>query len=58
VDAPPVYQQIAPRAFQLQQLGMNNAAIARRFGVTDKTVAKALIGKRHSLKPKTKHLDT
>jgi hypothetical protein len=38
----PVYQQIAPKAFQLQQLGMSDSAIARSLGVTDKTVAKAL----------------
>jgi hypothetical protein len=41
-EAPPVYQQIAPKAFQLQQLGMSNSAIARRLEVTDKTVAKAI----------------
>ena len=41
-DAPPIYQQIAPKAFQLQQLGMNNSAIARRLGVNDKTVARAV----------------
>jgi hypothetical protein len=40
--AAPVYQQIAPKAFQLQQLGMSNLAIARRIGITDKTVAKAV----------------
>ncbi len=38
----PVYQQIAPKAFQLQQIGMSNLAIARRLGVNDKTVAKAI----------------
>jgi hypothetical protein len=38
----PVYQQIAPKAVQLQQLGMSNSAIARRLGVTDRTVAKAI----------------
>ena len=41
-EAPPVYQQIAPKAFQLKQLGMSNSAIARRLGVTDRTVAKAI----------------
>ena len=41
-DAPPIYQQIAPKAVQLQQLGMNNSAIARRLGVNDKTVARAM----------------
>jgi len=40
-DSPPIYQQIAPKAFQLQQLGMSRSAIARRLGVTDKTVANA-----------------
>ena len=41
-DAPPIYQQIASKAFQLQQLGMSSSAIAKRLGVTDKTVAKAI----------------
>jgi hypothetical protein len=41
-DAPPIYQQIAPKAFQLQQVGMSSVAIAKRLGVTDKTVAKAV----------------
>jgi predicted transcriptional regulator len=41
-EAPPVHQQIAAKAFQLQQLGMSDSAIARRLGVTDKTVAKAI----------------
>jgi len=40
--APPVYQQIAPRAVQLQQVGTSESAIARRLGVTDKTVARAI----------------
>jgi hypothetical protein len=39
---PPIYQQVASKAFQLQQLGMSSLAIARRLGVTDKTVAKAV----------------
>ena len=38
----PVYQQIAPKALQLQQLGMSDSAIAKRLGVTDRTVAKAI----------------
>jgi len=42
-DAPPIYQQIAFKAFQLQQLGLSNSAIVRRLGVTDKTVNKAII---------------
>jgi len=41
-DAPPVYQQIAPKAVQLQQLGMSDSAIAKRLGITDKTAAKAI----------------
>ena len=40
--AAPVHQQIASEAFQLQQLGMSNSAIARRLGITDKTVGKAM----------------
>lgn len=40
--AAPIYQQIAPKAFQLKQLGISGSAIARRLGVTDKTVAKAV----------------
>ena len=39
---PPTYQKIAPKALQLQQLGMSKLAIAKRLGVTDKTVGKAL----------------
>jgi hypothetical protein len=39
--AAPVYQQIAPKALQFQQLGMSNSAIAKRLGITDKTVTKA-----------------
>ena len=41
-DAPPIYQQIAPKAFQLQQVGMSDSAIAKRLGITDRTVAKAI----------------
>ena len=41
-EAPPIYQQIAAKAFQLQQLGMSNSAIAKRLGITDKMVAKAI----------------
>jgi hypothetical protein len=40
--AAPIYQQIAPKAVQLQQLGMSSSAIGRRLGVTDKTAAKAI----------------
>jgi hypothetical protein len=39
---PPIYQQIAPKALQLQRLGMSRLAIAERLGVTDKTVGKAI----------------
>jgi predicted transcriptional regulator len=42
VRAPFAYQVIATRAAPLKQLGMSASAIARRLGVTDKTVAKAL----------------
>ena len=41
-STPPAYQQIAPKALQLQQLGMSSLAIANRLGVTDKTVTKAV----------------
>ncbi len=40
--AAPVYQQIAHKAFHFKQLGMSNSSIARKLGVTDKTVAKAV----------------
>jgi hypothetical protein len=40
--AAPIYQQIAPKAFQLKQLSLSNCSIARRLGITDKTVAKAV----------------
>jgi orotate phosphoribosyltransferase-like protein len=39
---PPVYQQIAPKALQLQQLGLSNSAIAKRLEVSDKTASKAI----------------
>jgi hypothetical protein len=42
-EVPPIYRQIAPKAVQLQQVGMSSPAIARRLGVTDKTVNKAII---------------
>jgi hypothetical protein len=41
-DAASIYQQIASKAAQFQQLGMSNLAIARRLGVTDKSVGKAI----------------
>lgn len=40
--AAPVYQKIASKALHLQQLGLSFSAIAKRIGVTDKTVAKAI----------------
>jgi hypothetical protein len=33
--APPIYQQIAAKAFHLQQVGMSDSAIAKRLGITD-----------------------
>jgi len=39
---PPVYQRIARKALQLRELGLSDRAIARRLGVTDKTVTKAI----------------
>jgi hypothetical protein len=38
----PTYQEIAVKARCLKRLGLNYAAIARRLGVTGKTVAKAI----------------
>jgi hypothetical protein len=38
----PVYQQIAPKAKHLRELGMSHKAIARALGVNDKTVTKAI----------------
>ena len=38
----PIYQRIAPKALQLRELGLRDKAIARRLGVTDKTVTKAV----------------
>ena len=42
VTAPPIYQRIAPEAARLRELGLSDHAIAVRFGVTDKTAAKAI----------------
>ena len=36
------YQAIASRAVRLKRLGLTASEIARRLGVTDKTVAKAI----------------
>lgn len=38
----PVFQRIAAKALQLRELGLSNRVIARRLGVTDKTVAKGI----------------
>ncbi len=38
-----VYQNIARKAMHLNDLGLSNSAIARRLGVTDKTIAKAIM---------------
>jgi len=39
---PSLYHQIAEKAAHLRELGLSFAAIARRLGVDDKTVAKAV----------------
>ena len=39
---PPQYQRIAQEASQLKQLGLSMYRIARKLGVDDKTVAKAI----------------
>lgn len=39
---PPVYQRIAGKAAPLRDLGLSDSSIARRPGVSDKTVAKAI----------------
>ncbi len=38
----PVYRRIAEKAKHLCRLGLSNTKIARRLGVDDKTVAKAI----------------
>ena len=38
----PVYQRIALTAVHLRRLGLSSSAAARRLGVTDKTVTKAI----------------
>jgi hypothetical protein len=40
--AAPIYQQIAPMAFHLHQLGMRNSVIARTLAITEKTVARGI----------------
>lgn len=44
---PPVYQCIARKALHLRELGLSLSAIARRLGVTGKTVAKGIAWLRH-----------
>ena len=46
---PPVYQRIARRAQRLRELGLSDRIIAARFGVTDKTVAKAIAWLRNAV---------
>jgi hypothetical protein len=41
IKPPPVYQQIAPTAKHLQELGMSQSEIGRRLGVDRWTVGKA-----------------
>jgi len=41
-SSPPIYQRIAQKALHLRELGITNAAIARRLDVTDKIVAKGI----------------
>jgi hypothetical protein len=38
----PLYQQIAEKSVQLRDLGLSLKEIARRLGVDDKTVGKAI----------------
>ena len=42
-EPPQLYQQIAPKATHLRQLGMSLSRIARKLGVDDKPVAKSII---------------
>ena len=42
VTDPPIYRRIASEAAQLRALGLLDHAIGLRFGVTDKTAAKAI----------------
>ena len=41
-EGQPVYQQVAQKARHLRDLGLSCCAIARKLGVDDKTVARAL----------------
>ncbi len=38
----PLYQRVAQKARHLQELGLSASAVARRLGVNDKTVTKAI----------------
>jgi hypothetical protein len=42
IAPPPTYQRIALKARHLNDLGLSHSAIARRLGVSDKTVCKAI----------------
>ena len=42
IKPPPLYQEIAPKAKHLKELGMTQAEIGRRLGVDRWTVGKAL----------------
>lgn len=42
----PTYERFADKAVHLNELGLSNAAIARRMGVTANTVAKAITWRR------------
>jgi transcriptional regulator with XRE-family HTH domain len=42
IKPPPLYQEIAPKAKQLRELGMTQAEIGRRLGVDRWAVGKAL----------------
>ena len=42
MESSPAYQCMEPRAVVLHQLGLSQAAIGRRLGVSDKTIAKAI----------------
>jgi len=44
----PVYQRIAGKALRLRQLGLSFSAVARRLGVTGRTVAKGIAWLRHA----------
>ena len=41
-QAQPLYQQVAQKALLLRELGLSASDVARRLGVTDKTLTKAI----------------